>query len=71
MNSSIKATNTIFKISIYFLKMADKAMAITSSRFFRIVISTDNHLGYKENNHLRGNDSFDALEEILQVAKHN
>ena len=38
---------------------------------FRILISTDNHLGYKENHPVRGNDSFDAFEEIIQIAKVN
>lgn len=38
---------------------------------FRILVSTDNHLGFKENHHIQGNDSFDAFEEILQIAKRN
>jgi double-strand break repair protein MRE11 len=38
---------------------------------FRILVSTDNHLGYKENHHILGDDSFDAFEEILQAAKRN
>ena len=37
---------------------------------FRILVSTDNHIGFKENHHLRNNDSFDAFEEVLQIAKH-
>jgi hypothetical protein len=35
----------------------------------RILISTDNHLGYAENDNVRGNDSFAALEEVLYLAK--
>ena len=36
---------------------------------FRILVSTDNHLGYKENHPIRGNDSFDAFEEVVQIGK--
>ena len=35
----------------------------------RIMLSTDNHLGYAENDTVRGNDSFAALEEVLYLAK--
>jgi len=38
---------------------------------FRILVATDNHIGFKEDHHIRGDDSFDAFEEILQVAKRN
>ena len=34
----------------------------------RVLIATDNHLGYAEKDPIRGNDSFDAFEEILQLA---
>eukprot|EP00536_Pseudo-nitzschia_multiseries_P000557 jgi/Psemu1/233741/estExt_Genewise1.C_70050 len=33
------------------------------------MISTDNHVGYAENDNVRGNDSFAALEEVLYLAK--
>jgi double-strand break repair protein MRE11 len=36
---------------------------------FRIMIATDNHLGYLENDQIRGDDSFVAFEEILKVSK--
>lgn len=36
----------------------------------RIMISTDNHLGYLEEDPIRGDDSFAALEEVLYHAKH-
>jgi double-strand break repair protein MRE11 len=36
----------------------------------RILLSTDNHLGYCEGDPVRGNDSFAALEEVLYLAKH-
>lgn len=34
-----------------------------------ILIATDNHLGYMENDPIRGNDSLNSFEEILQIAK--
>jgi double-strand break repair protein MRE11 len=36
---------------------------------FRILVSTDNHLGYNERDPVRGLDSFAALEEVLYLAK--
>jgi double-strand break repair protein MRE11 len=35
----------------------------------RILLSTDNHLGYAERDPVRGNDSFAAFEEVLYLAK--
>ena len=35
----------------------------------RILIATDNHLGYQEKDPIRGNDSFEAFEEILKLAR--
>jgi Calcineurin-like phosphoesterase len=35
----------------------------------RIMLSTDNHVGYAESDNVRGNDSFAALEEVLYLAK--
>lgn len=37
----------------------------------RIMISTDNHLGYAEKDPIRGNDSFAAFEEVLVLAKYH
>lgn len=34
----------------------------------RVLIATDNHLGYGEKDPIRGNDSFATFEEILQIA---
>ena len=36
---------------------------------FRILVSTDNHLGYLEKDPIRGMDSFAAFEEVCQLAK--
>lgn len=41
----------------------------TESDVFRILICTDLHVGYGERDPLRRNDSFNTLEEILQIAK--
>jgi double-strand break repair protein MRE11 len=38
---------------------------------FRILVATDNHIGFKESHHIRGDDSFNAFEEILSTAKEN
>ncbi|KAL7575895.1 hypothetical protein ACA910_003207 [Epithemia clementina (nom. ined.)] len=35
----------------------------------RILLSTDNHLGFEENDDVRGLDSFAAFEEVLYLAK--
>ena len=35
---------------------------------FRILISTDNHLGYKENDTNIGNDSFRVFDEVLEIS---
>lgn len=39
------------------------------SKTLRIMITTDNHLGYAENDPVRKNDSFLAFEETLMIAK--
>lgn len=36
---------------------------------FRILIATDNHIGYLESDPVRGQDSFKTFKEILQIAK--
>ena len=38
---------------------------------FRIMISTDNHLGYMELDPIRGEDSFHSFREMLEAAKAN
>ncbi|SOV25596.1 double-strand break repair protein MRE11, putative [Plasmodium sp. DRC-Itaito] len=35
----------------------------------KILLCTDNHLGYKENNSIQKKDSFNSFEEILFIAK--
>jgi double-strand break repair protein MRE11 len=36
---------------------------------FRIMISSDNHLGFAEKDPVRGDDSFAAFEEMLYLAR--
>ncbi|EGG14929.1 DNA repair exonuclease [Cavenderia fasciculata] len=38
------------------------------SSIMRILVATDNHLGYLEKDPIRGDDSFNSFEEILQYA---
>ena len=35
----------------------------------RILVATDNHLGFMERDPIRGEDSFSAFEEILSTSK--
>eukprot|EP00347_Sterkiella_histriomuscorum_P012706 403367531 len=42
--------------------------AINPDDLFNIMISTDNHIGYKENDRIRSNDSFLAFQEVLAIA---
>ncbi|XP_055382702.1 double-strand break repair protein MRE11 [Condylostylus longicornis] len=41
------------------------------NEFMKIMIATDNHLGYLERDDIRGDDSFVAFEEILELAVEN
>ncbi|XP_066985311.1 double-strand break repair protein MRE11 isoform X4 [Macrobrachium rosenbergii] len=43
-------------------------MGATAEDSFRILIATDNHLGYNERDTERGDDSFETFEEILELA---
>ncbi|KAI8818933.1 DNA repair protein rad32 [Fimicolochytrium jonesii] len=36
---------------------------------FKILVATDNHIGYLEKDPIRGNDSFETFEEILKLAQ--
>ncbi|KAI9300517.1 Metallo-dependent phosphatase-like protein [Cunninghamella echinulata] len=40
-----------------------------ASNTFRILIATDNHIGYLEDDPIRGKDSLNTFEEILKMAK--
>lgn len=35
----------------------------------RILIASDNHIGYAERDPVRGNDSFDSFREVMEIAK--
>ncbi|ORX74305.1 DNA repair exonuclease [Linderina pennispora] len=43
--------------------------SISDTDTFNILVATDNHLGYMERDPIRGQDSFLAFEEILQLAQ--
>lgn len=36
---------------------------------FKILLTTDNHVGYMERDPVRGNDTFVTLEEIFTIAR--
>ncbi|KAG1171799.1 hypothetical protein G6F70_002024 [Rhizopus microsporus] len=46
-------------------------MTTADANTFKILIATDNHLGYLERDPIRGQDSFNTFEEILQIAESN
>lgn len=48
---------------------SDAILANDDENTLRILLSTDNHLGYAERDPVRGNDSFAAFEEVLYLAK--
>lgn len=55
--------------SQYYYSQATVSQKALSNDTFKFLVSTDNHLGYKETHSIRKNDSFDAFEEVLQKAK--
>ena len=40
-----------------------------SADTLRVMIATDNHLGFLSSDPIRGEDSFDTMDEILQTAR--
>ena len=44
-----------------------KQITETEDDIFKLLITTDNHLGYKESDKLIGNDSFYSFNETLQM----
>jgi hypothetical protein len=44
-------------------------LGLPDEETLRILISTDNHVGYLERDPVRSMDSFAALEEVLYLAK--
>ena len=46
----------------------EERIIIPDKHTFKILVSSDNHLGFKENHSIRGNDSFQAFDEILYNA---
>ena len=49
--------------------MSENSIRLNENSVFRIIIATDTHLGYLENDEIRGNDSFNSFEEILKISK--
>ncbi|KAJ3053886.1 Double-strand break repair protein mre11a, partial [Rhizophlyctis rosea] len=48
---------------------ADRADLDDDANTFRILLATDNHVGYMEKDPIRGNDSFDSFEEVLKIGQ--
>ena len=48
--------------------MVEPANEIDENDVFNIMITTDNHLGYKENDKVRHSDSFYSFQESLKIA---
>lgn len=70
--SKSKSNNTNKNKSRSKSKANDKENAEKScNNLFKIMITTDNHIGYLEHDQIRGNDSFNTFEEILIKAKEN
>jgi len=46
----------------------EKNNEIEENDVFNIMITTDNHLGYKEHDKVRHSDSFHSFEECLKIA---
>lgn len=44
---------------------------VPHSNTFRILVATDNHVGYKEKHPVRGEDSFKGFNNVLEIAKEN
>ena len=49
--------------------MAEKNVVEIKENTLRILVATDNHIGYMEKDVVRGNDSIVTFEEVLQIAK--
>jgi hypothetical protein len=47
--------------------MSPLPLLLTST--FRILVATDSHLGYNEDDPVRGQDSFVAFREVLELAR--
>ncbi|KAI2625304.1 DNA repair exonuclease [Hypomontagnella submonticulosa] len=50
----------------------DSGMAesqFTEADTIRILVATDNHVGYEERHHIRGDDSWKAFDEIMNLAR--
>ncbi|KAI9809761.1 MAG: Double-strand break repair protein mus-23 [Sarcosagium campestre] len=43
--------------------------ALSDADTIRILVATDNHVGYNERDHIRGNDSWKAFHEVMCLAK--
>ncbi|ETM46093.1 DNA repair protein (mre11), partial [Phytophthora nicotianae] len=61
------------RVNFHFVCLMSQSQAIEDGQHeadtLRVLLSTDNHLGYAEKDPVRGNDSFRSFREILQLAQ--
>lgn len=50
-------------------QFTDKKVILTASDTIRILVSTDNHVGYNERDPVRGDDSWKSFHEVMCLAK--
>ena len=62
-------TRHVVTRSVPTVKMATGGAAPRPEDMLRILIATDNHLGYADKQPEKEDDSFDTFEEIMQIAK--
>jgi len=48
---------------------ANSAKSAAAADTLKILLATDNHIGYMDKDATRGNDSINTFEEILQIAQ--
>lgn len=53
------------------MSIACEALAVSlfNAKQLWFVVATDNHIGYMEKDPVRHNDSLEAFEEVLKIAK--
>ena len=64
-----KLCSSVFRKQNNYLEVAQLMSGPPEEDTLRILIATDNHVGYLESDPIRGDDSFTTFEEILKLAK--
>lgn len=61
----------VSSIAIYLTSGTPIDIVLVPEDTFRILVATDNHIGYNERDPIRGQDSINTFREILQLAVKN